>query len=150
MQSFRKEIENGFSFLAGLGFIISFPRSAVIGEPIAIFTCPSFQMRLLQYHQELYLEFSKTTLKAGLSDDGWIAFHWLISYISGNDKHETNFFENETNYNDRIKKQILSLSEELQVFINGIITFFNSNDYEKQYVRLKNYISQCLKDRGLL
>lgn len=58
--------------------------------------------------------------------------------------------ENESNYNKRIKKQVLSLSEELSLFINEIMLFFNSTDYEEQYVKLKNYIYQALKERGLL
>jgi hypothetical protein len=89
MHNFKEEIENSFSFLTKFGFTISIIQSV---DVIAIFTCPSFKIRLIQYHQELYLEFSKTISNECIDEERWIAFCWLIEYLSCNDKYKTNYF----------------------------------------------------------
>ena len=150
MQSYIKDIENNFSFLTKFGFTISFPQSAEI-DATAIFTCPSFKMRLLLYHQELYLEFSKTTSNECIDEDrSWVAFCWLIEYLSGNNNYRTDFFKNEINYDERIKKQIHSISDELKIYISRIMEFFDGKDYEKQFIELRSYIFNRLKNCGLL
>jgi len=151
MKSYRNEIENSFSFLKDFGFVFFISQSIKTGDNIiSVFSCPSFQIRLTQYHQELYLEFSKIIINECLDDASWITFHWLIEYLSGNLKHKTKFFKCEKNYDVRIQKQIHSLSKELKLYINKIIDFFNSKDYEEQISKLRMHINNRLRDLGLL
>jgi hypothetical protein len=149
MRSFKNELESSFSFLTDFGFNIYFPQNGEMGDIIAVFTCPSFQMRLVLYHQEIYLEFSKN-INECKGENSWISSHWIIEYLSGNKKYKTNFYKNVKNYDDKIKKQILLFSKELRFYIEIIIDLFDSKDNEEQYIKFQNYTYKRLKDYGLL
>jgi hypothetical protein len=147
--SWGNEIETNFSFLAEYGFIIFIPQDDEMGDIRAVFTCPSFQIYLIQYRQELSLDLLKTNNNEYKSEEEWVAFPWLIEYLSGNE-YKTNFFEDESDYETKIKKQINSLSGELRTYINIIIEFYKSTDYKEQYAKLRDYIFKRLNDMGLL
>ena len=149
MKNLQNKIENNFSFLMNFGFEFSIPKSNTKNESIAIFVCPSFKIRLVQYHQELYLEFSKIFIDKYKSEEKWITFHWLIEYFSGK-IYKTNYFQEEKNYEVKINNQLISISNELKLYIDKVIDFFNSNNYDNQYKKLLTYINKRLKDCGIL
>jgi len=102
MLNFKNEIENSFSFLAEYGFVIFIPQDDEMGDIRAVFTCPSFQIYLIQYRHALSLDLLKTYNNEPESEEKWVAFPWLIEYLSGNE-YKTNFFEDENDYETKIK-----------------------------------------------
>jgi len=148
MANFKNQIENCFSFLTKYGFDINiYPNMEE--SLVAIFNCPSFGIRILQSGHSKDLHMELKTVK-NTDKEKWIAFHWIVKYLSNNNEYETNFFRDEINYDIRIMYQIITLSEILKVYIRSIIDFFDLENYEKQYEILHTYIIKNLKERGLL
>ena len=150
MKNINIVIENSFSFLENFGFTIFFPQPEIGESVIAGFSSQLFNMRLVQYHQELFLEFTKKAVVKYSDENEWITFHWIIEYLSGINMYKTKFYKNENNYDERIKKQILSIAEELSMYIHRIVDFFNSKNYEEQNSKLRDYINKRLKECGLI
>ena len=101
-------------------------------------------MQIIEFRQEILLELSNT------DKEKWIAFYWIIKYLSENTDYEISSFKEEKNEDVRMRYQVIRISEALEANIERIIDFFDPTNYKKQYEQLHSFIHADLSKRGLL